>query len=84
MTVVVFKSKSEVFSFMESAKNAGIGGKVVAVPKEIKIGCGLAVGLSDNYSVAAGSLIRSGDYRTFYGIFKIKRNGFKSSVAKIF
>lgn len=83
MTVVVFKSKTEVFSFMERARRVGIGGKAVATPKEIKIGCGLAVAIADNYAMSAWGIIRNGDFQTFYGIFKIKRNGLKSTLTRV-
>lgn len=83
MTVVVFKSKTDVFAFSFDARKSGISCKIVSVPKEIKIGCGLAVCIPDNYALSAWSIIRNGDFATFYGIFKVKRNGLKSSLTRV-
>lgn len=84
MTVVVFKSKAEVFSFLDKAKAFGISGSVVSTPKELKTGCGLSVGLNDNYATFAVKIVNSGNFPTFFGIFRLKRNGLKSTLTKIY
>ena len=73
MTVVVFKTKTEVFSFIDDARNVGLGASVVSVPKELKIGCGLAVSIGDNRAMSAWAIVKKKGYPTFIGIFKVTR-----------
>lgn len=84
MTVVVFKTKTEVFLFLDQAKAYGINGRVVSTPKELKTGCGLSAGLNDNYAPFAVKIIKNGNFSTFFGIFRLKRSGLKSSLTKIY
>ena len=84
MTVVVFKSKTEVFAFVEQARYLGIGASVVSTPKEIKIGCGLSAKISDSQIYLAKKIIFSYGFGTFYGIFSIKKVAGVQKLVKIF
>lgn len=84
MTVVVFKSKTEVFAFIEQARYLGVGASVVSTPKEIKIGCGLSAKISDSQTQLAKKIISSYGYSTFYGIFTIKKIAGTQKLVKIF
>lgn len=84
MIYVTFKTKTEVFEFAEKSFYSGVGGKVVSTPKEIKLGCGYSVAASDGALSKVRSLISSGDYPTFHGVFRIKKEGTKTVLAKLF
>lgn len=84
MTVVVFKSKTEVFAFLEDMKYYSAGAVIVGMPKEIKIGCGFCVKITDSAINLAKRLVYGGEYSTFYGIFKIKRQANTTSLTKIY
>jgi len=84
MTVVVFKTKTEVFSFLEDARYYGIVGSVVSTPKEIKIGCGLSAKISDWHAYKARAVIFNGDYPTFYGVFTLRKTANGFSLKKLF
>ena len=79
MTIVVFKTKTEVFSFIDEARSSGIGASVVSVPKEIKIGCGLAASIGDNRAMSAWAIVKKQGYPTFFGIFKVNRGATKKN-----
>ncbi len=83
MAVVVFRTKTEVFSFIDDARSAGIGAGVVSVPKEINIGCGLAASVGDNRVMSAWSIVKKNGYPTFFGIFKIKRGPSGSKITRV-
>lgn len=83
MAVVVFRTKTEVFSFIDDARRAGIGAGVVSVPKEINIGCGLAASVGDNRVMSAWSIVKKNGYPTFFGIFKIKRGPSGSKITRV-
>ena len=78
MTVIVFATKTDVFTCLEQLSEWGIGGNIVPVPKQLKMGCGLAVGINDNYFQGAYSLVRRSRYSSFRGIYRVSvRNGVK-------
>lgn len=83
MTIVAFKTKTEVFEFAENCSLAGIGGKVAATPKEIKTGCGFSVVVNDRHAYNALALVRRGYYPTFYGAFKYVKEGARVSVSRL-
>ena len=84
MTVVTFKTKTEVFEFLQLCKTSGIRAMLVPIPKEIKIGCALSVQISSMDAHNCYTLIKSGYFPTFNGIFTVKRTGIKSSLIKRF
>ncbi len=83
MTIVAFKTKTEVFEFAESCSFAGFGGKVASTPKEIKTGCGFSVIVNDRYAYNALALVKHGYYPTFYGVYRYTRVGARVSVSRI-
>ncbi len=82
MTVVAFKTKTEVFAFCEQWRGVGNKARVIPTPKEIKIGCGFAVEISASSVGSAYYFIKRGYFPTFLGIFTIKRIAGKTSVEK--
>ncbi len=84
MTVVVFKTKTEVFAFLEDMRYFNVSASTVSTPKEIKIGCGLSAKIPDSSINIAKRIIYGNDYPTFYGIFALKKQGNTSSLTKIF
>lgn len=77
MTVIVFATKTEVFDFLDELQNYGLCGRIVSIPKKLRMGCGLAVGVNDNLFTAARIILKRGDYPTFRGIYKVYDNGRK-------
>ncbi|MDY4186913.1 MAG: putative Se/S carrier-like protein [Candidatus Borkfalkiaceae bacterium] len=83
MTIVAFKSKTEVFEFAENCSLSGFGGRVVATPKEIKLGCGFSVSINDRYAYNAYALVKRGYYPTFHGVYRIKKDGGRVSLSRL-
>ncbi len=83
MTVVTFKTKTEVFAFCEEFRGSGRKARVISTPKEIKIGCGFAVEINTANIGSAYFLVKGGYFPTFNGIFTIKKANGKTSVTKI-
>ena len=40
--VVTFRTTTEAMAFEEAAKEAGFGGRIIPLPREISAGCGLS------------------------------------------
>ncbi len=68
--IVVFKSKTEVFLFMEYLKNYGISSTTVGTPREAKVGCGLSVKISKSHLNVALSILRRYHFDGFHGIYQ--------------
>lgn len=73
MTVVTFKTKTEVFEFLNALNQAGIRGKIAPTPKEIKIGCGLSVEVPPNSYYQAYLTVKNGYYPTFKGVYSLTK-----------
>ncbi len=84
MTVITFKSKSEIFAFIDVARSLGISASVIPVPKELKRGCGLAVEIKANQVFSAYSLVKRANFSTFGGIYSLKRINGKTKLQKIY
>lgn len=83
MTVVVFRTRTDVFSFIDHARNAGIGASIVSMPKELRLGCGLAVKISDNRTMKAWSILKRADFSSFFGIFTLKKTNCGKKLTRI-
>ena len=83
MTVVTFKTKTEVFEFLQESRFYNLQSKIVSMPAEIKIGCGYAVEISQIAYAKAYAIIKRGDYPTFNGIFNIKKQAVKTKIERL-
>ena len=84
MTVVAFKTNTEVFAFCDNWRETGNQARIIPTPKEIKIGCGFAVEISPGSANTAYYFVKKGHVPTFVGIFTVKRFGGKTSARKNF
>lgn len=82
--VAVFKSKTDLFTFMEKLKYNGASVETVATPKEAKIGCGLSAKFDERYFGLTVRLIKSNNYPSFHAIYKVKRQGGRISTYRAF
>ena len=83
MTVVTFKTKTEVFEFLQESKLYNVQSKLVSMPAEIKIGCGFAVEISQIAYGVAYALVKRGDYPTFNGIYNIKKQEGRTKIERL-
>lgn len=72
--VVVFRSRTDVFTFVDDMKNKYFKVNIVQTPKQAKVGCGLSAEIPFNSLSTAKSLIKLKKYPSFYGIFLIGDN----------
>ena len=83
MTVVTFRTKTEVFEFLQESKFYNMQSKIVSMPAEIKIGCGYAVEISQIAYATAYSVVKRGDYPTFNGIFNLKKQAGRTKIERL-
>ena len=83
MTVVTFRTKTEVFEFLQESKFYNMQSKIVSMPAEIKIGCGYAVEILQIGYARAYSIVKMGDYPTFNGIYNLKKQAGKTKIERL-
>ena len=83
MTVVTFRTKTEVFEFLQESRFYNLQSKIVSMPAEIKIGCGYAVEISQFAYAKAYNIVKRGDYPTFNGIFNIKKQAERTKIERL-
>ena len=71
------------FRFLDESRSYGISTSVVAIPKELKRGCGLSVEIPLRQIYNARLLLNSGTYLTFSGIYSIKKVNGKNILQKL-
>lgn len=81
--IVVFKSKTEVFRFMEEIRSRGAAASTVGTPAQAKIGCGISVKIDYGYLPLAKKIIAGGGYGAFYGIYAVTTAGGRTETVKI-
>ena len=80
--IVVFRSKTEVFEYVDALNENGISSAIVGTPKEARIGCGIAVELDYRYIASGFILSAARRFKGFYGIFAATRKGDRVSVSR--
>ena len=81
--VAVFRSRTDVLSFIEDMKNKYAFAKTVPTPKQLKLGCGISAEFSPQNLVIAKKLILSGKYPSFYSLVLIEKQGSRTVSVKI-
>lgn len=82
--VAVFRSKTDLFTFTDTMQYMGVMTETVATPKEARVGCGLSARFDERFYGIALKVIKSGDYRSFYAIFKVKTIGSRITTVRIY
>ena len=81
--IVVFRSKTEVFGYMDALSERGIPADITGTPKEAGIGCGIAVEVDYGFAARARDIAREKGFRGFYGIFVEERSGARRSLRRL-
>ena len=69
--VAVFRSRTDVMSFIEDMRKNSAYAKAISTPKEAKVGCGISREISSSGLIIAKKLINSGRYLSFYALLFI-------------
>lgn len=83
IAIVVFKSKTQVFKFIDQLRERGISATTAPTPSQARIGCGISAKIDARYVSLAKQIIASGEYSGFYGIYQITRVGGRTETVKI-
>lgn len=79
--IAVFRSKTDLFTFINYMKYGGAFIETTATPKEARIGCGLSAKFDERFYRLALSVLATYDLPSFFGIYKIQnQNGRVSTV----
>lgn len=82
--IAVFRSKTDVFGFIDKMKNSGYYATAVSTPKEAHQGCGLSALFPSNGQYYAQKIISSGSFKSFYGIFLIESDFARVTTRRIY
>lgn len=82
--VAVFRSKTDLFDFINKIRYNGGFVETVSTPKEAKIGCGLSARFDANILNFAKTIITRYKYQSFYSIFKVISEGGKITTIRVF
>ena len=82
--IASFRSRSQVFSFSDMMKKSGLNAEIVSTPREIALGCGLAVKIDEKDITLARILAGRYYYENFSGFYKVVERDFKREVKPIY
>ena len=81
--IVVFRSKTDVFGYIDALSERGVPSSTVGTPKEARIGCGIAVEVDGAYLGAARAVLREKRFSGFYGVFHERISGGRRSLERL-
>ena len=81
--IVVFRSKTDVFGYMEELADRGIPSGTTGTPKEARIGCGIAVDLDHRYLADPRVISLARRFGGFYGVFVVERIADRVSTSRL-
>lgn len=82
--IASFRSRSQVYSFADTMKKSGLYFEIVTTPREISLGCGLAVKIDKKDISEAHSIINNYYYENFSGFYLVSEKGFRREVKSIY
>ena len=81
--VAVFRSRTDVLTFVEDMKKNSAYIKTVTTPKEARIGCGISAEFSNLDLAKAKKLIKIKRYQSYLGIFIIQKTPYGTVTERI-
>lgn len=69
--VAVFRSRTDVLTFIDDMRKLNAYAKAISTPKEAKIGCGISAEISIASINTAKKLIKTRKYNSFHAILLI-------------
>ena len=78
--LAVFRSRTQSLDYAGRLNEYGVSASTVATPKEARIGCGLCVKFDGRYYARAKAVLKTGNYTTFKGFYKLDFHGGGTSV----
>ena len=81
--IIVFRTKTEVFSLIQALEKKGISAATTGTPKEAGIGCGIAVKTDALNLNAVKRIVLSGGYDGFFGIYAVATDGVRTSKTRV-
>ncbi|MBR7136359.1 MAG: DUF3343 domain-containing protein [Clostridia bacterium] len=82
--LAVFRSKTELFIFIDALKSRGVRVTTAPVPKEARIGCGLSAAFEERFLSISKAFIREKSLSSFYAIYRVTKNGQRTSTSQIY
>ncbi len=71
--VAVFRSRTDVMSFIDDMRRNSAYAKAISTPKEAKVGCGISAEISYAGLAVAKRLINKNRYPSFYAVLLIDK-----------
>lgn len=81
--VAVFKSRSQVMTFIEYMNSRGVACKLISTPKEAHVGCGVSAEFSQSKLIDAKTVVNAGRFSSFVGFFLIEKRGTHTTTVRI-
>ena len=81
--IIVFRTKTEVFSLMRALNQIGLTATTTGTPKEAGIGCGIAVKTDVVNLSVVRQIVSGGGYDGFFGVYLVLTDGLRTSKSKV-
>ena len=81
--VAVFRSKTEVFEFMDYMEENGVRCVTTGTPKEAKIGCGISAKFSFVFMNKARMILDNVPFNGFYAVYLTEEKSGRSVIRRI-
>ena len=81
--IIVFRSKTEVFGFIDEMNNAGAFATTTGTPKEAKIGCGISVKTDARNLKTVISILNERRFDGFFGVYSSVGAGGRTSRTRL-
>ena len=75
IVLAVFRSRAHSLNYAERLQAYGVPATTVPTPKEARIGCGLCVRFDARYYPRAQALLKTAQYSSFKGFYKMEYFG---------
>ena len=81
--VAVFKSRTQVMSFVEIMNSRGVPCKIISTPKEAHVGCGVSAEFPQSKLNIAKVVVNMGGFSSFIAFFLLEKRGSHTTTVRI-
>ncbi len=83
LCIAIFRSRTQVYEFIDFMTNAGIACSAINTPTEAHIGCGISARFYCGHRGYAREIIMRRNLNTFVGFYHIMQQGMRTQIVKM-
>lgn len=82
--IISYKTRNSLLTFIKALRQYGVSADIINTPRSISKSCGLSAKILENNLNTAIRVINQLNFKDFFGIYSIERQGFQERLQRLY